>query len=142
MPALVATRFNPDMNAKYKALVAAGKLPKVAITAVIRKLVVLVNALLKAERKWTLKLASLQRILKIELVHLTAIETFEVASAASTVHDHRLQTVAAFCTGLSRLRSWLTPSCSSPIHLLCYIAHGHEIWNDDQKRVNISCRPM
>lgn len=57
MPALVATRFNPDMKAKYKALVAAGKPPKVAITAVMRKLVIVANALLKADRKWTPKLA-------------------------------------------------------------------------------------
>ena len=55
MPALVATRFNPDMKAKYTALVAAGKPPKVAITAVMRKLVILANSLLKAERVWTPK---------------------------------------------------------------------------------------
>ena len=55
MPALVATRFNPDMKAKYDALVAAGKPPKVAITAVMRKLVILANALLKAGRSWTPK---------------------------------------------------------------------------------------
>lgn len=57
MPALVATRFNPDMKAKYKALVAAGKPPEVAITAVMRKLVIVADALLKADRKWTPKLA-------------------------------------------------------------------------------------
>ena len=55
MPALVATRFNADMKAKYTALVAAGKPPKVAITAVMRKLVVLANSLLKAGRNWTPK---------------------------------------------------------------------------------------
>lgn len=55
MPALVATRFNPDMKAKYDALVSAGKPPKVAITAVMRKLVILANALLKAGRTWTPK---------------------------------------------------------------------------------------
>ena len=53
MPALVATRFNVDMKAKYQALVAAGKPPKVAITAVMRKLIILANALLKANRTWT-----------------------------------------------------------------------------------------
>ena len=55
MPALVATRFNPDMRAKYTALVAAGKPPKVAITAVMRKLVVLANALLQTGRSWAAK---------------------------------------------------------------------------------------
>lgn len=52
MPALVATRFNVDLKAKYQALVTAGKPPKVAITAIMRKLIILANTLLKAERKW------------------------------------------------------------------------------------------
>ena len=55
MPALVAIRFNSDMKATYQRLVAAGKPPKVAITAVMRKLAVLANALLKAQRNWTPK---------------------------------------------------------------------------------------
>jgi transposase len=53
MPALVATRFNPDMKAKYKQLTSAGKPAKVALTAVMRKLIILANALLKANRNWT-----------------------------------------------------------------------------------------
>ena len=57
MPAVVATRFNPDLKAKYDQLVAAGKPKKVAITVVMRKLIVLANALLRARRKWTSKLA-------------------------------------------------------------------------------------
>ncbi len=57
MPALVAIRFNPDMKAKYDQLVAAGKEKKVAITAVMRKLLVLANALLRDQRKWTEKVA-------------------------------------------------------------------------------------
>ena len=52
MPALVATRFNEDLKAKYDALRGAGKPAKVAITAVMRKLVILANALLKAGRPW------------------------------------------------------------------------------------------
>ena len=48
MPALVATRFNPDMKAKYAQLINAGKPAKVALTAVMRKLILLANALLKA----------------------------------------------------------------------------------------------
>ncbi|HWU48515.1 MAG TPA: IS110 family transposase, partial [Asticcacaulis sp.] len=34
-------------------LKAAGKAPKVAITAIMRKLIVLANALLRNNRKWT-----------------------------------------------------------------------------------------
>ncbi|HEY8612803.1 MAG TPA: IS110 family transposase [Roseomonas sp.] len=55
MPALVAIRFNEDMKAKYQALVATGKPPKVAITAVMRKLLILANALLREHRNWTPK---------------------------------------------------------------------------------------
>lgn len=55
MPALVATRFNPDLKAKYDALRKAGKPPKVAITAIMRKLVVLANALLRKQQKWAPK---------------------------------------------------------------------------------------
>ncbi|MFK4822606.1 IS110 family transposase [Ochrobactrum quorumnocens] len=57
MPALGATRFNPDLKAKYDQLRAKGKPPKVAITAVMRKLIVLANARLKAHRYWAPKMA-------------------------------------------------------------------------------------
>jgi transposase len=55
MPALVACRFNPDLSAKYDQLKAAGKPPKLAITAIMRKLIVLANALLRKNQKWTPK---------------------------------------------------------------------------------------
>lgn len=35
MPALVAIRFNPDLKAKYRQLLEAGKPAKVAITAIM-----------------------------------------------------------------------------------------------------------
>jgi transposase len=57
MPALVATRFNPGLKAKYAHLLAVGKPAKVALTAVMRKLIVLANALLKANRRWMPKTA-------------------------------------------------------------------------------------
>ena len=57
MPALVATRFNPDLKDKYNQLIAQGKPPKVAITAVMRKLIVIANTLLKADRPWVKSLA-------------------------------------------------------------------------------------
>jgi transposase len=55
MPALVATRFNPDLKIRYTQLINAGKPAKVALTAVMRKLILLANALLKANRRWTPK---------------------------------------------------------------------------------------
>ncbi len=53
MPALVAIRCNPDLKRTYAALVANGKPPKVALTAVMRKLLVLANALIQQDRIWT-----------------------------------------------------------------------------------------
>ena len=55
MPALAAARFNPELTAKYQQLIRDGKPAKLALTAVMRKLVVLANALLKAQRHWTPK---------------------------------------------------------------------------------------
>ena len=56
MPALVAARFNPDLKAVHDRLIAAGKPAKVAITAVMRKLVILANAILRDGRAWTPKM--------------------------------------------------------------------------------------
>ncbi len=52
MPALVAIRYNPDLKAKYESLIASAKLAKVAITAILRKIIVLANALVRDDRKW------------------------------------------------------------------------------------------
>ena len=57
MPALVAIRFNADLKTKYEQLIKAGKAPKQAITAVMRKIIILANALLKKGRKWQPRLA-------------------------------------------------------------------------------------
>jgi transposase len=52
MPALCAIRFNADCKAKYQTLIKAGKPAKVAIVAIMRKLIILANALLRDQRKW------------------------------------------------------------------------------------------
>jgi transposase len=52
VPALVAMRFNPDLKAKYQQLVEAGKPATLALTAIMRKMIVLANALLSANRNW------------------------------------------------------------------------------------------
>lgn len=57
MPALVAVRFNADLKAKYEALRAAGKPAKLALTAIMRKLLILANALLRDGRTWSPKVA-------------------------------------------------------------------------------------
>ncbi len=53
MPALVAARYNAPLREKYMRLTATGKAAQVAITAIMRKLIVLANALLRDNRKWT-----------------------------------------------------------------------------------------
>ncbi len=57
MPALVAIRFNPDLKAGYNAFRKTEKPPKVAVIAIMRELVVLANALLRKQQKWTPKTA-------------------------------------------------------------------------------------
>jgi transposase len=52
MPALTAIRHHPDIRRFYERLCAAGKPPKVAITAVMRKLVILANTLIAQQRLW------------------------------------------------------------------------------------------
>jgi len=53
MAAVAASRYNPDLSRKYRELRDRGKPAKVALTAVMRKLVVMANALLAADREWT-----------------------------------------------------------------------------------------
>ncbi len=52
MATVAATRANPAIRAFYQRLVAAGKRPKVALTACMRKLLILCNALCKHETRW------------------------------------------------------------------------------------------
>lgn len=52
MPALVASRYNPDLRDKYQAMIKSGKPQKVALTAIMRKLIELANTLVKADREW------------------------------------------------------------------------------------------
>ena len=52
MATLTARRFNPVIKAFYQRLRAAGKLVKVALTACMRKLLTILNAMLKAKTPW------------------------------------------------------------------------------------------
>lgn len=51
--ALVDTRFNPDMKRKYKTLIEKGKPPKLALTAIMRQLIIFANALIRDNRTWS-----------------------------------------------------------------------------------------
>ena len=52
MGTLVATRHNPVMKAFYERLLAAGKEKKVALTACMRKLLTILNAMIREQVKW------------------------------------------------------------------------------------------
>jgi len=52
MPALVAIRHNLHLAETYRKLVDAGKPAKLAIAAIMRKLVILANALIRDDRTW------------------------------------------------------------------------------------------
>ena len=58
MAALVASRCNPVLRAFYRRLRDAGKPPKVALIAVLRKLLTIVNALLRSQTRWNPEAAS------------------------------------------------------------------------------------
>ena len=53
MGAMVASRFNPVIRDFYQRLLAAGKPKKVALTACMRKLLVILNAMLKSRSHWS-----------------------------------------------------------------------------------------
>src|SRR5580658_1931349 len=50
MPALNTIRLNPEFKAKYEAMVKAGKPANVVIVAIMRKLLILANALIRPEQ--------------------------------------------------------------------------------------------
>ena len=52
MAASVARRFNPTLRAFYDRLVANGKAPKIALVACMRKLLTMLNAMLRDRRAW------------------------------------------------------------------------------------------
>jgi transposase len=52
MAALVAVRYNPVIRAFYDRLLARGKLKKVALTACMHKLLIILNAMLKQKTVW------------------------------------------------------------------------------------------
>ena len=52
MAALVSSRYNPVIKAFYQRLLAAGKVKKVALVACMRKLLVILNAMVKSNTPW------------------------------------------------------------------------------------------
>ena len=58
MGAMVASRFNPVIRDFYQRLLTAGKPKKVALTACMRKLLVILNSMLKSRTLWSAEHAS------------------------------------------------------------------------------------
>lgn len=52
MAALSASRYNPVIKPFYQRLIAKGKKPKVALTACMRKLLVILNTMVKTQTAW------------------------------------------------------------------------------------------
>jgi transposase len=52
MAALVATQRNPVIKAFYQRLLIAGKPQKVALTACMRKLITILNVMVRDQRHW------------------------------------------------------------------------------------------
>lgn len=53
MATVASTRHNPTIRAFYKRLIAAGKAPKLALTACMRKLLTIANAIMRDKLAWT-----------------------------------------------------------------------------------------
>ena len=58
MAALAATRYNPVLRAFYRRLIAAGKPAKVALVATMRKLLTILNTMMKHQTRWNPEAAS------------------------------------------------------------------------------------
>jgi transposase len=56
MAAVTAVRFNSDLKAFYARLLASGKAKKLALTAVMRKLLVCLNAMMRVRASWSPRL--------------------------------------------------------------------------------------
>ena len=53
MSVVAGLRFNATIRTFYKHLIAAGKAPKVALVACMRKLLVILNAMVKSQQRWS-----------------------------------------------------------------------------------------
>jgi transposase len=58
MAVVAGLRFNPTIREYYQQLVKAGKPPKVALMACMRKLLVILNAIVKSGRHWNRSLSA------------------------------------------------------------------------------------
>jgi transposase len=62
MAALTGSRHNPALRTLYQRLLSNGKPPKVALTACMRKLLVILNAMLKHRTQWSTSIYPAPRV--------------------------------------------------------------------------------
>lgn len=88
-----ATSNNRRLNAIYKRLLAAGKKPKVAIVAVMRKIVVILNTMIRTNQTWDAGRAEnrtdMQRFYHYSEGHSLAAS--KVLSSISCVFSHSIE---------------------------------------------------
>ena len=60
MATLAATRFNPAIREFYQRLLAVGKVKKVALVACMRKLLTILNAIVKSGTPWNEKMNAME----------------------------------------------------------------------------------
>ena len=60
MATLAATRFNPAIREFYQRLLAVGKVKKVALVACLRKLLTILNAIVKSGTPWNEKMNAMK----------------------------------------------------------------------------------
>ena len=69
MATLVAVRFNPVIKAFYERLLKKGKLKKVALTACMHELLILLNAMIKNNQTWHPQLTDSIELLPLRFQH-------------------------------------------------------------------------
>ncbi len=104
MAALVATRFNTTIKTFYQRLLKQGKLKKVALTAAMRKLLTILNTLIKTNQLWAEPCRSEPSTASTEVpdVRDSIRRKFAAATTRRTVslNDDRNHCLKAFATPL------------------------------------------
>lgn len=139
MPALVAARFNADLKAKYRQLITAGKPAKVAFTAIMPKLVVTANALLKADRLWVRSPPDHHGYSRTASA-LSLLDIFHVAQnqdgrlPGMLVPNHSAETTAKGRVSMTRitlLRMLILASAAMPSQLFAQSTTSPEVAEED-----------
>jgi len=84
MATLTAIRHNPSIREFHARLIGAGKAKKVAIVACMRKLLTIVNAIMRDQRSWTMDASFTSPGAWLETQLLHRADVFELAAPAQS----------------------------------------------------------